>query len=100
MEALMDHFVTSLGLSKHYTVVVLNPAWSASEAAYSYRLGLSLQEINLISKEKEQVMRLLQVTCVRPRLQAVRTRGREQINARLLDHGLIFGGERAGRVCG
>ncbi|KAG1658750.1 hypothetical protein FOA52_000863 [Chlamydomonas sp. UWO 241] len=62
MEAFVDHFVTSLGLSSHYTLVVLNPSWSSSEAAYGYRAGLSQSEIDVVVREKAEVMRLLQTT--------------------------------------
>lgn len=65
MEAFVENFVGSLGLSRQYTIVVLNPTWSSGEAAYGYRTGMSQKELDVVAREREELMRLLQVwACV------------------------------------
>ena len=49
MEAFIDHFVTSIGLSEQYTMLVINPTWSVSEPKYGYRQGVSQKELDHIA---------------------------------------------------
>lgn len=61
MEAFIDHFLDSLGLSAQYSFLVLNPTWTATEPMYGYRTGISQRELEHISLAGvEQVRNLLQ----------------------------------------
>ena len=61
MEAFVDHFVHSLGLSTQYTMVVLNPTWTASEPMYGYRQGVSQKELEYIANAGQDQVRSLLV---------------------------------------
>lgn len=53
MEMVIDGFLTDLGLDKGYTVLVLNPPWPNSGSVYRYRAGLSKEEIDLLTADRE-----------------------------------------------
>lgn len=59
MEAFIDSFVEGLGLDSAYTLVVVNPKWSASLASYGFRAGFSTEELALL---QEQVPALRQLS--------------------------------------
>jgi hypothetical protein len=48
MEALLDNLVGALGLRNSYTIVVLNPRWSATQPSHAYRVGFSDPELKLL----------------------------------------------------
>ena len=60
MESFVDGFLNSLGLQTSYTLVVLNPKWSASMPAYGYRMGFSELEVTLLAKQLQQLRQLAQ----------------------------------------
>lgn len=41
MEAFIDHFLDSMGLSTSYSLLLMSPEWHAFEPVYGYRAGLS-----------------------------------------------------------
>ncbi|KAF6255218.1 hypothetical protein COO60DRAFT_237950 [Scenedesmus sp. NREL 46B-D3] len=49
LEPFVDSFIGALGLSRAYTMLVLNPKWSASLPAYGYRIGFSELELHLLN---------------------------------------------------
>ena len=54
MEAFISHFVTSLGLDRKYTILVLNPTWSTTQPSYGYRQGLSAPELKFLSSPESK----------------------------------------------
>jgi hypothetical protein len=60
MESFMDGFLNSLGLQNTYSLVVLNPKWSASMPAYGYRMGFSELEVKLLAQQLQQLRQLAQ----------------------------------------
>ncbi len=59
-ESFVTHFITTLGINRQYSMVVLNPSWSITEQPYGYRQGMSAKEIELISTTgKDTVVQLL-----------------------------------------
>jgi hypothetical protein len=60
MEAFVDNFLLSLGLgAKSYSLVVLNPTWSASQPVYGYRVGMSQSEMDALLGSADKVLALL-----------------------------------------
>eukprot|EP00879_Flechtneria_rotunda_P012231 GHRR01012773.1.p1 GENE.GHRR01012773.1~~GHRR01012773.1.p1 ORF type:complete len:1051 (+),score=372.66 GHRR01012773.1:153-3305(+) len=51
LEPFIDSFITALGLDRGYTVLVVNPKWSASLPSYAYRLGFSDYELQLLNQQ-------------------------------------------------
>lgn len=49
-EPFVDSFIAALGLDKSYTLLVLNPKWSASLPSYGYRIGFSEHELRLLNE--------------------------------------------------
>jgi hypothetical protein len=49
LEPFVDSFIGALGLNRAYTMLVLNPKWSASLPAYGYRIGFSEYELRLLN---------------------------------------------------
>lgn len=50
LEPFVDSFIGSLGLEKGYTMLVLNPKWSASLPSYGYRIGFSEFELRVLNQ--------------------------------------------------
>lgn len=50
LEPFIDSFIGALGLNRAYTMLVLNPKWSASLPAYGYRIGFSEYELRLLNE--------------------------------------------------
>ena len=51
MESFVDHFITSLGFKRKYTILILNPTWSTIQPSYGYRQGLSGPELQFMRHE-------------------------------------------------
>ncbi len=51
MEAFIDGFLASLGVSSAYTVLVINPKWSQALPAYGYRIGFSDKEVAALAEQ-------------------------------------------------
>ncbi|GMH36984.1 hypothetical protein BSKO_04857 [Bryopsis sp. KO-2023] len=71
-ETLIDGFLNDLGLLWSYTVVVMNPGSTPKGQSYGYRVGLSRQEIELLSSDTaglrklEKMVRSLPSTVMEP----------------------------------
>lgn len=50
LEPFVDSFIRALGLNRAYTMLVLNPKWSASLPAYGYRIGFSEYELRMMNE--------------------------------------------------
>lgn len=50
LEPFVDSFIGALGLNRAYTMLVLNPKWSASLPAYGYRIGFSEYELRILNE--------------------------------------------------
>eukprot|EP00879_Flechtneria_rotunda_P026397 GHRR01028144.1.p1 GENE.GHRR01028144.1~~GHRR01028144.1.p1 ORF type:complete len:283 (+),score=46.69 GHRR01028144.1:1122-1970(+) len=55
LEPFIDSFITALGLDRGYTVLVVNPKWSASLPSYAYRLGFSDYELQLLNQQVRNI---------------------------------------------
>lgn len=62
----MDGFLASLGLSDGYTMLVMNPKWSASLPSYSYRVGFSEEEVKVLVEEAATIKALAGHSMVEP----------------------------------
>lgn len=51
MEPFVDSFVEGLGLDRGYTMIVVNPKWSANLASYGFRAGYSVDEMALLQSQ-------------------------------------------------
>lgn len=51
MEAFIDSFVEGLGLDQGYTMIVVNPKWSAQLASYGFRAGFSNDELEMLQRQ-------------------------------------------------
>ena len=51
MEPFIDSFVEGLGLDHGYTMIVVNPKWSANLASYGFRAGFSIDEMTMLQSQ-------------------------------------------------
>lgn len=63
-EPFVDSFIHALGLDKSYTLLVLNPKWSASLPSYGYRAGFSEHELRLLNENVSEGQESFWCDCI------------------------------------